>query len=158
MMDGTVLYMIGGIWLIWRLWQLAMVDLCCGLLYDRLVLIVALSSVYPYLGGVQTLDSMLAGGGVGWGLLWLLRLISRGGIGWGDIKLAGAIGLWLGARGTLVSLAVAFGLGGIVAMGLIGKYGYSCSAKIPFGPFLAVGGSFGYWFGLDCWQWYEALL
>ena len=52
----------------------------------------------------------------------------------------------------------AFLLGGIVAAGLMVWRGYSCTSKIPFGPFLVFGGCFSYWCGMECWQWYERLL
>ena len=147
-----------GLWFVWRLSELALQDVRCGLLYDRLVLIVALSAVYPWTLGRNSLDDMLAGALLGGGLFLGIRWLSCGGMGWGDVKLAGAIGLWLGVKPMVVAVLLAFGLGGIVALGLLLWRGYSCSAKLPFGPFLTIGASFAYWFGMDCWQWYERLL
>ena len=157
-MREEFVFVLAGLWLVWRLGELALLDIHCGLLYDRLVLIVALSAVYPWLLGMNSLDDMLAGGLFGSGLLWGIRWLSRGGMGWGDVKLAGAIGLWLGVKLMVMALLLAFLLGGIVALGLLFGRGYSCSARIPFGPFLVAGALAAYWFGRECWQWYERLL
>ncbi|MBQ1867443.1 MULTISPECIES: prepilin peptidase [Selenomonas] len=158
MMREDLLFGAAGLWFVWRLWNLALLDLRCGLLYDRLILIVALSAVYPWLLGINSLDDILAGGLAGSGLLWGLRWGSHGGMGLGDVKLAGAMGLWLGLKLMAVALVLAFLLGGIVAAGLMVWRGYSCTSKIPFGPFLVFGGCFSYWCGMECWQWYERLL
>src|SRR4030043_153194 len=50
------------------------------------------------------------GGGIGFGLLFVIALISRGGMGWGDVKLAALIGLVTGFP--LVFLAMFLGIVG----------------------------------------------
>ncbi|HYD07396.1 MAG TPA: prepilin peptidase [Reyranella sp.] len=68
---------------------------------------------------------------------------SRGGegLGWGDVKMVGALGLWLGAQLPL-ALAVASGLGlcWSVILRRVGRF--------PFGPFLAIGAYLVFWVGL----------
>ena len=158
MMQEDFVFCLAGVWFVWLLGELALLDVRYGLLYDRLVLVVVLSAVYPWFFGMNTLDTMLAGGLLGSGLLGGIRWVSHGGIGWGDVKLAGAIGLWLGMKVMVVALMLAFWLGGVVALGLLLGQGRSCAAKIPFGPFLTAGACFAYWFGMECWQCYERLL
>jgi prepilin signal peptidase PulO-like enzyme (type II secretory pathway) len=66
--------------------------------------------------------------------LWPARL------GGGDIKMVSGLGAWLGLEGAFHALTIAFALG--AALGLIGMaIGKTHrKTKIPFGPFLAIGG------------------
>jgi leader peptidase (prepilin peptidase) / N-methyltransferase len=90
---------------------------------------------FPVIQLISSIIGLLAGGG----LLYLIAWASRGGMGGGDIKLAGAIGAFLGWENVLWSLGVAFLIGGIVALillilGLKGR-----KDPVPFGPFIALG-------------------
>ena len=81
-----------------------------------------------------------AGGGVtaaGWGvagaaagLAWLLLPFARGWMGGGDVKLAAAIGAWLGPMGA--TLAVLFGLagGGLLALLALASGGSALRAEV----------------------------
>ncbi|MGI6364881.1 MAG: prepilin peptidase [Bacillota bacterium] len=104
----------------------------------------------------------LLGGALLFCLLFLIAVASRGGMGGGDIKLALGIGLSLGWKLGLVALAVAFMVGGILAIALLirGKRGKA----LPFGPFLALGAWIAMFFGdilidlyitfsLSLWSW-----
>jgi leader peptidase (prepilin peptidase)/N-methyltransferase len=104
----------------------------------------------------------LIGGVLLFCLLLLIAMASRGGMGGGDIKLALGIGLALGWKLGLVTLAVAFLAGGLLAVVLMirGKRGKA----IPFGPFLALGAWVAMFFGdalldlyvafsLSLWSW-----
>ena len=75
------------------------------------------------------------------GSLLVVSLASRGGMGLGDVKLAGLIGLVVGAI-DLASVAVAAGaavlLGGLVAVVALLR-GAGRRTAIPFGPMLAAG-------------------
>jgi len=83
----------------------------------------------------------------------LLR--GRQGMGMGDIKLLGALGLFLGPY-TLMVLLLASVLGAVV--GLIGGRGSMASGrKIPFGPFLAAAALIVTVAGPSIWAWYAAL-
>jgi leader peptidase (prepilin peptidase) / N-methyltransferase len=90
-------------------------------------------------------DLNLAGAAIGFvafgGGLLIMALIRPGGMGMGDVKLAGLIGMVLGALG-LRYVAVAAGLailaggaGALVAL----VAGRSRKTAIPFGPFLVAG-------------------
>lgn len=158
MTDISGAKLIGGIWLAWWLFLLARADIRCGLLYDRYVLAVTLSAAYPWANGLVAAEDALLGSGLGSGFLLLLRLMSRGGIGWGDIKLMGAVGLWIGWQAMIPALWLAFMSGGAAALLLIMRAGADMRTRLPFGPFLAAGSLLGYFGGSTGWQWYEAWL
>lgn len=71
-------------------------------------------------------------------LAYLLAFFSKG-LGMGDVKLLGAMGVLLGAYGTLFAVLVASVAGSIVALYLLARKRVSMKTKIPFGPFLALG-------------------
>ena len=64
-------------------------------------------------------------------------------MGMGDVKLAGVMGLYLGAS-VIPALLVAFGTGALVGVGMIVRDGPAARKKgVPFAPFLALGGLVG---------------
>lgn len=72
-------------------------------------------------------------------LLLTLYLITRGrGMGLGDVKLAIALGTWLGLEKGIVWLMYSFIIGGIVASILLLLKRAKLKTKIAFGPFLIV--------------------
>jgi leader peptidase (prepilin peptidase)/N-methyltransferase len=83
--------------------------------------------------------------------LLLPTLVTRGrGMGMGDIKLAVALGAFLGAP-VAVGLFAGFLLGLLPSIYLLASRGMQAGrkSKIPFGPFLAMGGVVGWCFGAD---------
>jgi leader peptidase (prepilin peptidase)/N-methyltransferase len=90
--------------------------------------------------------SALMGAAAGFGVLWLIRASYRlyagvEGMGYGDVKLAGALGAWLGVTAVPAVLGLGFAAGVAVMLpfALIGKAGRRIA--IPFGPFLAFAGA-----------------
>ncbi|MDP9331312.1 MAG: prepilin peptidase [Actinomycetota bacterium] len=89
------------------------------------------------------------------GTLLLVAIASRG-MGMGDVKLAGVIGVALGAIGLRfvgVAAFAAIGLGGIgslIALGL----GKGRKSAIPFGPYLAAGAVVAALWGQHIADWY----
>ncbi len=82
------------------------------------------------------------------GLLLLAALAYPGGMGMGDVKLAGVMGLFLGAAvapAILVALVAGVMLGAVV-MARKGVHGGRKTA-VPFGPFLALGAVFAAFLG-----------
>lgn len=72
----------------------------------------------------------------------LLWAISRGGIGGGDIRLAIAMGMylgWLGAAHVLVAVLAASVLAGLAALLLLASRRATRSTRLAFGPYLALG-------------------
>jgi leader peptidase (prepilin peptidase)/N-methyltransferase len=75
------------------------------------------------------------------GFLLIAALAYPGGMGMGDVKLAGMMGLFLGAA-VAPALLIALIAGVVVGMVIISRKGTQAGRKtaIPFGPFLALGG------------------
>lgn len=128
------------------LMALTIIDIEEQLLPDALLaplfcLGIAFHSLYG--GGIA--DALL-GAAAGYGVLWLIRESYRlyagvEGMGYGDVKFASVIGAWLGAAAIPAVFAIAF-TGGVALMlpfALSGRI--ATRMAIPFGPFLAFGGS-----------------
>src|SRR5438067_9047414 len=83
--------------------------------------------------------------------------IPREAMGRGDLKFLAAIGAFLGWRAVLFSVFAGSLLGSFVGLGtmLIGKRVWS--AKLPFGPYLALGGLIWLFFGEALVRWYTGL-
>jgi len=100
-----------------------------------------------------SLIGTLLGGGIMYGIAVVGDAVyKRETMGGGDIKLAAAIGAFMGWPILLVALFAAFLLGaagGLVYLGLGGK-----DKTIPFGPFLAAGALVALAVGNDLLLWY----
>jgi leader peptidase (prepilin peptidase)/N-methyltransferase len=110
----------------------------------------------------EPLAAAVAGALIGAGMSLLIALVYRGfrgreGFGMGDVKLLGAMGLYLGPY-----VVVAFFLGSIVGAvwGIVAarRSGGGLAAKMPFGPFLALGGVLTAAFGEALWTGYLRVL
>jgi leader peptidase (prepilin peptidase)/N-methyltransferase len=106
---------------------------------------------------VAALFGAALGGGVTLGIALLYRSV-RGleGLGMGDVKLMAAMGLYVGAF-SLLALALGSLLGTLVAIPMMRK-GAGAKTRIPFGPFLAVGGVLGVLLGPGLWAWYASVI
>jgi len=82
---------------------------------------------------------LIAGAGAG-GFLLLAALAYPGGMGMGDVKLAGMMGLFLGAA-VAPALLIALLTGVLLGVVVIARKGAHAGRKtaVPFGPFLALG-------------------
>lgn len=111
---------------------------CAALIVAAAIAGAPLDAVHAALGGV-------AFGGA----LLIVEVASRGGMGMGDVKLAGLIGLVVGAV-DLASVAVAAGaailLGGLAAIVALVR-GADRRSALPFGPMLAAGALIGLFLG-----------
>lgn len=84
----------------------------------------------------------IAGAGA-FAALLAAALISPAGMGMGDVKLAGTMGLYLGAA-VIPALFVAFLAGTVVGLAVALRQGGGVRGKgVPFAPFLALGGLVG---------------
>jgi leader peptidase (prepilin peptidase)/N-methyltransferase len=89
------------------------------------------------------------------GFLFIALLAYPGGMGMGDVKLAFVMGLFLG-RNVAPALMAGFLAGSIVGGAIMAKKGVKAGrkTKVPFGPFLALGGLVGLFFGDAIVEWY----
>jgi leader peptidase (prepilin peptidase)/N-methyltransferase len=88
------------------------------------------------------------------GLLFLAALAYPRGMGLGDVKLAAAMGLFLG-RDVGAALLIALLAGSLVGLGIMAREGPAARKRgIPFGPFLALGGLVGLLAGNELTDWY----
>jgi leader peptidase (prepilin peptidase)/N-methyltransferase len=101
-------------------------------------------------------ENLIAGAAAG-GLLLLTAIAYPAGMGMGDVKLAGVMGLYLGAS-VAPALFIGFAAGALVGIGIVAVRGRSARKQgVPFGPFLALGGIAGLLYGPDIIDWYARL-
>jgi leader peptidase (prepilin peptidase)/N-methyltransferase len=100
----------------------------------------------------------LAGGAIGFGILFIPAVISRSGMGWGDVKMAGLIGLMTGYPHVFVAVLGGIILGGITAVVLLLFKKKARKDAIPFGPFLAIGSFLALVWGQEIILWYQNLI
>ena len=94
------------------------------------------------------------------GGLFVVALVSRSGMGMGDVKLAGLVGLVLGALGWKyvgVAAALAILAGGLIAVGALIK-GARRKDVLPFGPSIALGALISALFAPHLAAWYTSAL
>ena len=102
--------------------------------------------VYTFIEGITNINvavDMLLGMVVGAGLFLIIALIGglmygKEAMGFGDVKLMGALGLFLGWRLTIMVTLIAFLLGAIIGVILIIKNRKKGIDYMPFGPFIVV--------------------
>lgn len=110
-------------------------DLRFMLLYDKVTLFLAAVGLVRAWYKGQLFDAAY-GAGIMLAIMLVLYFASRGGMGEGDVKLAPALGIWLGLDQGLLCLLLAFVSGGVVgALLLLCRRG-KLKQAIPFGPFL----------------------
>ena len=81
----------------------------------------------------------LIGFGIGFGLLFIVALISRGGLGFGDVKLFGVIGLMSGAIGTYSTLLFSMVFSAVISIVLLLLKKKGRKDSIAFGPCILLG-------------------
>jgi prepilin signal peptidase PulO-like enzyme (type II secretory pathway) len=99
-------------------------------------------------------STSLIGAAVGFGLFYLIAVMSRGGMGGGDVKLMAGVGALLGWKGVLLTTFSGSLTGSVVGILLMKLKGKGRKTKIPFGPFLALGALVSLFFGEDILAWY----
>jgi leader peptidase (prepilin peptidase)/N-methyltransferase len=98
-------------------------------------------------------DRLIAAAAAG-GVLFVVALAYPRGMGMGDAKLVAMMGLYLG-RAVAPAVLIGFLVGAVVGVAMIARRGPGARKQaIPFGPFLALGGVIGLWFGDDIVDWY----
>jgi prepilin signal peptidase PulO-like enzyme (type II secretory pathway) len=89
------------------------------------------------------------------GIWWVTK--GRG-MGFGDVKFALPMGWLLGWNRALVALFLAFVIGAVVGLLLIGLNVKHMKSKIAFGPFLVLATGISLIWGHDIWGWYMGLM
>jgi leader peptidase (prepilin peptidase)/N-methyltransferase len=124
---------------------LAAIDFATMLLPDVLTIPLAVAGVVVNAWAVVVpLRDAVIGATIGivalWSLSWTVRIIrGQDGMGFGDVKLACALGAWLGYRTLPHVVAAALILAGLYACALLLARKVGDDRFIPFGPFLAAG-------------------
>jgi len=123
---------------------LAGIDLDHKLLPNRIVYPMAAYGVIATLlvDRGDLVENLAAGAGA-FVFLFAAVLAYPRGMGMGDVKLAGAMGLYLGSA-VIPALLTAFLSGSVVGLAIIAREGAAARKKaVPFGVFLAIGGIVG---------------
>jgi leader peptidase (prepilin peptidase)/N-methyltransferase len=118
-------------------------------------------------GRVAWLDSVigvLVGGGLFFVIIYGTDLLGRlvrsldylrgGGMGGGDMKLGAMLGAFLGWQVTLLVFLLAVLAGGLLSIVLLVTTALGRKDPIPFGPFLALAGGVGFFWGERILTWY----
>ena len=102
------------------------------------------------------LEHVIAGAAA-YALFDVVAFLRPGGMGGGDIRLAGMLGLFLGTA-VVPALFVAFLSGSVVGGVIMARRGIADGrkTKVPFGPFLALGGVVAIFAGTAIVDWYVA--
>jgi leader peptidase (prepilin peptidase)/N-methyltransferase len=137
----------------WALLALTFIDLDTQLLPDDITLPLLWAGLLVNASGTFIdLQSAVLGAAGGylvlWSVYWAFRLImKKEGMGYGDFKLLAAIGAWTGWQVLPFVVVVSAALGAVI--GSIGLWlaRRGADTKIPFGPYLALGGIAGLLWG-----------
>jgi leader peptidase (prepilin peptidase)/N-methyltransferase len=101
-------------------------------------------------------ENLLAGAAAG-GFLLVAAVAYPAGMGMGDVKLAGVMGLYLGAS-VAPAMFIGFAAGALLGIAIVLIRGTSARKQgVPFGPFLALGGMVGLLYGSAVIDWYGRL-
>jgi leader peptidase (prepilin peptidase)/N-methyltransferase len=130
----------------WAMIALAFIDFDTQLLPDDITLpVLWLGLIANAASTFIDLRSAVLGAVGGYLILWLVywafRLIAKKeGMGFGDFKLLAAIGAWTGWQVLPVAILASAGLGAIVGSLFLWLSRRGRDTRIPFGPYLALGG------------------
>jgi leader peptidase (prepilin peptidase)/N-methyltransferase len=102
------------------------------------------------LGVTSSLAGLLAGGG----LFYAIAVLSKGGMGGGDIKMMAMVGALMGWKSVLLTTFLGSFTGAVAGLFLMVFKGKGRKAKIPFGPFLALGALITLFSGEEIFRWY----
>jgi len=133
----------------WALLALTFIDFDTQLLPDDITLpLLWLGLLANAFGAFTDLRSAVFGAAGGYLILWLVywgfRLIAKKeGMGYGDFKLLAALGAWTGWQVLPFIIVVSAGTGAVLGGFLLWRSKSGADTRIPFGPYLALGGIAG---------------
>jgi leader peptidase (prepilin peptidase)/N-methyltransferase len=137
----------------WALLALTFIDFDTQLLPDDITLpLLWLGLLANGFGVFADLRAAVFGAAAGylvlWCVYWAFRLVAKKeGMGYGDFKLLAAIGAWTGWQVLPVVILVAAGLGAVLGSISLWLARKGTDTRIPFGPYLALGGIVGLLWG-----------
>jgi leader peptidase (prepilin peptidase) / N-methyltransferase len=140
---------------VWVMLALTFIDLDTQLLPDDLTLPLLWAGLIANAFGTFTdLRSAVFGAVLGymvlWSVYWAFRLIAKKeGMGFGDFKLLAAIGAWTGWQVLPVVIVISASLGAVIGSLVLWLAKKGSDTRIPFGPYLALGGIVGLLWGRE---------
>ncbi|MEC9375888.1 MAG: A24 family peptidase [Pseudomonadota bacterium] len=152
---------LAGLFLIWILISLSLIDLEHQILPDRLNFMLLWSGItlalfYPLEPNLPypDLQSSIIGAMLGylslWSVYWLFRFFTgKEGIGYGDFKLLAALGAWLGWQMLPLIILLSASIGTLIGLIIIKLKVNDRDSPIPFGPFLSMAGLISLLWGED---------
>jgi leader peptidase (prepilin peptidase)/N-methyltransferase len=147
--------LLAGLVYVWAMVALTFIDLDTQLLPDDITLPLLWAGLLVNAFGVVTdLRSAVIGAAAGylllWSVYWAFRLIAKKeGMGYGDFKLLAAIGAWTGWQVLPFVLVISAGLGAVIGSLVLWLTRRGTDTRIPFGPYLALGGMVGLLWGRE---------
>jgi leader peptidase (prepilin peptidase)/N-methyltransferase len=147
-----------GLVLVGTLVPVALIDLDRRIIPNKITLPAAVAAVAIGLltAPAKVPEQLIAGAAAG-GFLLLFALIYPRGMGMGDVKLALLIGFMLG-RTVPIGMFAGFVSSLVPSLVLFARHGMKArKMKIPFAPFLALGGLVGLFLGHPLLDWYLSL-
>lgn len=126
------------------------------LLYDKVTAVLLVAGIiYAYYFG--NLWDAVCASMASVTLMLVIYWASNGGMGLGDVKLAFALGVWLGLEQSFLCLLLAFVLGGSIGVLLLLTGLKTRKDAIPFGPYLCLAGLVSLIWGEKILLWYWQL-
>jgi leader peptidase (prepilin peptidase)/N-methyltransferase len=135
-----------GLLLVTLLVPVTLIDLDVQRIPDALTLPFAVAAVAVLAAFAPgDLPENLLAGASAFAFFYLAAVARPGGMGFGDVKLAGVLGLYLG-RAVAPGIFVALIAGVVIGATIMARVGVreGRRKKVPFGPFLALGGLVGF--------------
>lgn len=130
---------------------ITVIDLKIMIIPDQFIIYLIISSL-PFLIITGNFINILAGVGLGL-FFYLIAVLSKGGMGGGDVKLAFVMGIYLGIGPGILSVFLAFLVGGITGVALL-LGGENRKRPLPFAPYLVLGTVVAYLWGDQIINWY----
>jgi leader peptidase (prepilin peptidase)/N-methyltransferase len=147
--------LVAGLAYVWALLALTFIDFDTQLLPDDITLPLLWLGLLVNTGGVFIdLQSAVLGAAGGylvlWCVYWAFRILTKKeGMGYGDFKLLAAIGAWTGWQVLPFVIVVSAGLGAVIGSLALWLSRKGAETRIPFGPYLALGGIAGLLWGRE---------
>lgn len=135
-----------GLFLVWALIALTVIDIDTQLLPDKITLpLLWLGLLVNSAGVFVSLEDAVYGAAAGYLLLWSVYwgfklLTGKEGMGYGDFKLLGALGAWMGWQALPMIVLLSSLVGAVIGIAGILIQGRDKNIPIPFGPYLAIAG------------------